>query len=386
MTSESSSTIMPSDSITSDQALEFLKTNDLEIIKTWEKSSQILTNNVYHRQITFTSNVFLPLTFLCRNSCDYCGFRRSRMEQGKEYFAPERIDASLVKAKRQGVSEVLITLGEKPEMIYPEAKHWLSNHGFNSTVEYAHFISKKTLDHELLTHINAGTLTYEELADFRDVAASIGLMFETGSERLTKLGMPHGRSPDKHPKKRIQTIKNAGRLRIPFTSGILIGIGETLQEIVTSLFTLKKIHLEYGHLQEVILQNFQPHPDSVMANFPPPAVDLLEKVLIIARHILPSEISIQIPPNLSKGHEQRFIRAGMSDWGGISSITHDYINPDHNWPQIAQLEHITREGGYHLRERLPVYPRYINLDWLSSRIYNLIIDNKLVTKDGYRKR
>ena len=377
---------MPSHALTNDQALEFLQTNDVKLIKTWKKSAQFLTNNAYHKQITFTTNIFLPLTFLCRNSCDYCGFRRSKIPPGKEYLAPEYIDALLAKAKHEGVSEVLITMGEKPELIHPEAKQWLSNNGFDSTVEYAHFICEKTLDYELLPHINAGTLIYDELNDFHDVTASLGLMLETISERLTNPGMPHFRSPGKHPEKRLNTIRNAGRLKIPFTSGILIGIGETLQEIIDSLFALKQVHLEYGHLQEVIIQNFQPQPDTEMAKFSPPTIDLLEKVIIIARHILPPEISIQIAPNLLKGHEHRFIEAGISDLGGISSITHDYINPGHKWPQIAQLDLLSKERGYHLRERLPVYPQYINLDWLSSRIYNFIITNELNTKDGYRKR
>ena len=375
-----SSSFSPPKSITVGQAVEFLHQNNPDEINLWKQSARSITSNVYQNQITFTNNVFVPLTFLCRNACHYCGFRRSKVPIGQEFLTSEKIEKILTAASDHKVSEVLITMGDKPEKKYPSAKKWLLNHGFETTIEYTYFIAEKALKYELLPHINSGTLVFDELSYLREVSASIGLMLETISSRLTHSGLPHEQSPDKHPKKRMSTINNAGKLKIPFTSGILVGIGENLEETVASLFALKKVHQKYRHLQEVIIQNFQPNKDSVMANFPPPSIDLMEKILIIARHILPSEISIQIPPNLIEGHEHRFIEAGMSDWGGISSLTLDFINPDHTWPSLFKLKQITKKVGYQLCERLPVYPRYINLEWLSPQVYKLASVKKLDTR------
>ncbi|UCG90248.1 MAG: 7,8-didemethyl-8-hydroxy-5-deazariboflavin synthase subunit CofG [Candidatus Heimdallarchaeota archaeon] len=369
--SHNSSFLSPPEPITVNQAVEFLHQDNSNEISNWKRSAQSIALNTHQRQITFTTNVFIPLTFLCRNACHYCGFRRSKVPIGQEFLNSQKVEKILTTVRDRKVSEVLITMGDKPEKKYPLAEKWLKKHGFDSTIEYSYFIAEKALKYELLPHINGGTLTFDELRYLREVSASIGMMLETISSRLTHSGLPHEQSPDKHPKNRIATINNAGRLKIPFTSGILIGIGETLEEIVESLFALKNVHQKYRHLQEVIIQNFQPNPDSVMANSPPPSIELMEKILIIARHILPAEISIQIPPNLVESHEHRFIEAGMSDWGGISSITLDYINPDHRWPSITKLEQITQKAGYQLCERLPVYPRYINLEWLSPQVYKL---------------
>ncbi|MFX0122768.1 MAG: 7,8-didemethyl-8-hydroxy-5-deazariboflavin synthase subunit CofG [Candidatus Hodarchaeota archaeon] len=370
----------PPESISKNQAVDFLRQNRLNMLDKWRKSAQSIANSVYQHQITFTTNVFIPLTFLCRNACHYCGYRRSMVPKGQEYLKPEKIKKILDIAKQYRVSEVLITMGDKPEKKHAKAKKWLKKHGFDSTIEYTCYTAKKALKHELLPHINAGTLTFDELTQLREVSASIGLMLETISSRLTHSGLPHDQSPDKHPKRRMRTIVSAGKLKIPFTSGILVGIGETPEEIVESLFALKNVHQEYQHLQEVIIQNFQPQKNSLMANSPPPTIELMEKILIVTRHILPPEVSIQIPPNLVKGYEHRFISAGMSDWGGISSISSDYINPDHDWPSISKLEQISQKAGYRLKERLPVYPRYINLEWLSAQVYKLIMIKKLNTR------
>ncbi|UCE14114.1 MAG: 7,8-didemethyl-8-hydroxy-5-deazariboflavin synthase subunit CofG [Candidatus Heimdallarchaeota archaeon] len=382
----SSPTITPSSSVTAHQALEFLRIDDPLTIEAWRRSAQIIATGGYQNQVTFTTNIFIPLTRLCRNACSYCGYSRPSVPKGKEYLSPNEIQKIFDVAKYNSVSEVLITMGEKPESKHPAARRWLSEYGFESTIEYTYNVAEKALNCGLLAHVNAGTLTFDELSYLRKVTASMGLMLETISSRLTQKGMPHSISPDKHPERRMRTIINAGKLKIPFTSGILIGIGETFEEIVESLLALKNAHSRYGHLQEVIIQNFRPHEESIMANSAPPSLDLMEKIIILARHILPIEISIQIPPNLINGNESRFIKAGISDWGGISSITPDYINPSHSWPQISQLADIIEKQGYFLCERLPVYPRYINLEWLSPRIYNLITARKLKTKDGFRRR
>ncbi|MFW9904559.1 MAG: 7,8-didemethyl-8-hydroxy-5-deazariboflavin synthase CofG [Candidatus Thorarchaeota archaeon] len=373
-------TTNPPKIISKNHAVEFLCQNDLDVVESWRKSAESISNKVYQRQITFTTNVFIPLSFLCRNACHYCGYRQSKVPEGQEYLKPEKIETILAKAKQQRVSEVLITMGDKPEIKYTNAKKWLKSHGFDSTVEYTHFIAARSLEYELLPHINAGTLPLSDLSYLREVSASMGLMLETTSLRLTQPGLPHYQSPDKYPEKRKSTIVFAGKLKIPFTSGILVGIGETLEEIVDSLFTLKELHQEYQHLQEVIIQNFIPQKDTRMANSPPPSMKLMKKVLIVARHILPPEIAIQIPPNLVKGYEHQFLAAGMSDWGGISPISSDYINPEHIWPSISKLKQITQEAGYYLKERLPVYSSYINLEWLSMPVYKLISLKKLNTR------
>ncbi|MFX0185497.1 MAG: 7,8-didemethyl-8-hydroxy-5-deazariboflavin synthase subunit CofG [Candidatus Hodarchaeota archaeon] len=368
------------------KAIDFLELKDIEEIKYWRESAHSISLNEYNRRVTYTTNVFIPISFLCRNECYYCGYRRPKVEKGKEYLEPDEIEEILFQAKRSRVSEVLLTLGEKPESKYPIAQKWLKQHGFSSTIEYIYFIAQKALEIGLLPHINAGSLEYSELRYLKEVSASMGVMLEILGTRMLQPRMPHEKSPDKHPKKRITTIKNAGRLKIPFTSGLLVGIGETPKEVVSSLFALRNVHKKYRHLQEVIIQNFQPNTRIKMVHFPTPSLDYLEKIVILARHILPTKISIQVPPNLIKSNETRFLKAGMSDWGGISSITFDYINPDHNWPLVSQLQNITRKAGFKLRERLPVYPRYINLEWLSKELYQLIESKDLKTKDGYRKR
>jgi 7,8-didemethyl-8-hydroxy-5-deazariboflavin synthase CofG subunit len=382
----SSTTDLPSKSLTLNDAIKFLYQEDTNEIIDWRNSALSIANKYYNHFITYTTNLFIPLTFLCRNTCDYCGFRRSKITLGNEYLEPRKIDKILESGKNFKVSEVLITLGERPEEKYPNARKWLVKHGFDSTVDYIHFIAEKALKIGLLPHINAGILTSNELSIFKEISASVGLMLENVSSRLTQKGMPHAQSPGKHPKIRLRTIKEAGRLKIPFTSGILVGIGETLAEIAKSLFVLKNVHNKYHHLQEVIIQNFKPHHNSNMANHTPASIKLMEKILIIARHILPPEISIQIPPNLISGHETRFLLAGMSDWGGISQITSDYINPDHKWPLISELIQKANQSGYKLLERLPIYPRYINLQWVSPQVLDVIESEKLNTKDGYRKR
>ncbi|MFX0049667.1 MAG: 7,8-didemethyl-8-hydroxy-5-deazariboflavin synthase subunit CofG [Candidatus Hermodarchaeota archaeon] len=382
----SSSNLMSSSKLSVKKALNFLHTENSDEILTWKKSCLSISINEYNRHVTFTTNVFIPITYLCRNECSYCGYRRSKVEKGKEYTDPNEIERILLKAKRKKVSEVLLTLGEKPESKYSAAQKWLSKNGYGSTIDYIYFIAQKALDFGLLTHINAGSINYDELKILKEVSASMGVMLEILGTRLTLNGMPHAKSPDKHPKKRLTTIKNAGKLKIPFTSGLLVGIGETPKEIVSSLYALRNIHKKYRHLQEVIIQNFHPHIGRKMIHFPAISIEYLEKVVILARHILPSEISIQVPPNLIKGNEPRFLEAGVSDWGGISSITHDYINPDHSWPKISHLQNKTTQAGFILKERLPVYPRYIRLPWLSKEVYSLITSKDFQTKDGSRKR
>lgn len=373
-------------SLTVKKAIKFLKTKDQQEVNRWRSSAQAISKAIYNNRITYTTNIFLPITFLCRNSCDYCGFRKSSVPRGKEYLDPSKAKQLINKAKRIGISEVLLTTGEKPEIDNPNARKWLNKKGFGSTTDYIHYIAKMALDNGLLPHINAGSLGTEDFAFLRDVSASMGLMLEIASSRMMQKGMPHARSPDKHPTRRVLSLKTAGMLKIPFTSGLLIGIGETPKEIVTSLFILKNLAKKYHHLQEVIIQNFQPQKNSKMKDKSPISLQWLEKIVLLARHILPLEVSLQVPPNLISRHEANFIKSGISDWGGISPLTRDYINPNYEWPQISWLNKISRANGFKLTERLPVYPSFIKEEWVSQRVFELIIKENLVTEDGYRKR
>ncbi|MHA1974068.1 MAG: 7,8-didemethyl-8-hydroxy-5-deazariboflavin synthase subunit CofG [Candidatus Hodarchaeales archaeon] len=366
--------------------VEFLNTDDRAEIDRWKISARTIFETYYKRKLSYTTNIFIPLTRLCRNKCSYCGFSRNKVKKGSEYFSIKEVQLYLEQAKQYDVSEILITLGEKPELKYQVAKKWLKKHHFETTIDYVEYVAVKCLKEGLLPHVNAGTLKYDQLKNLKEITASMGMMLENISTRLSKKGKPHFLSPDKHPKERLTTLKNAGKLKIPFTTGILIGIEENINEILASLFSIRNLHRKYNHIQEVIIQNFQPQKNTPMEGSSPPPLSLIEKVVIAARHILQPEISIQVPPNLIYSSEEVFIRAGISDWGGISPITPDFINPEYKWPEIEYLIKISRNCGYFIQERLPIYPRYVKNGWLTEKIQNVIAQNDLVTEDGYRKR
>ncbi|WP_455141775.1 7,8-didemethyl-8-hydroxy-5-deazariboflavin synthase CofG [Candidatus Hodarchaeum mangrovi] len=375
-----------SEELFKEEALNFLESADPKTLIKWRKISFDITRKYYSNIITYTTNLFIPLTFLCRNTCSYCGFRKSKIELGAEFLSIDKIRENLLKAQEYGLSEILITMGDKPETKYPNAQKWLEDHGFRSTIEYTKFIAQLCLEDNLLPHINAGSLSFSDYYQLKAVSASMGLMLENSSFRLSEIGMPHHKSPDKHPKVRLQSLRDAGRLKIPFTTGLLIGIGEHYQEIINSLLDINRLFEKYGHIQEVIIQNFNPHPNSLMNNYPPASLSLMEKIIILARIILQPEISIQVPPNLLNGSRNRFINAGISDWGGLSPLTPDYINPNHKWPNIDYLAEISAKSGKKMKERLPIYPRYLNLGWISSKVRQVITEQELSTEDGYRKR
>ncbi|NHJ03076.1 MAG: 7,8-didemethyl-8-hydroxy-5-deazariboflavin synthase subunit CofG [Candidatus Heimdallarchaeota archaeon] len=368
------------------KAIDFLTDADQEEVQLRERQAFRKAQRAFLGKITFTSNVFLPLTFLCRNKCTYCGYRRSSVSLGAEYVPKNKIKNLFERAKQSSISEVLITMGEKPELVHSEAKKWLNNHSYDSTVDYAFDIAELALKQGLLPHINAGVLSSEELQILKEVSASMGLMLENISSRLCMAKMPHAESPGKHPKIRLDTIKSAGRLSIPFTSGLLIGIGESPKEIVSSLYSLSSMHRKFQHIQEIIIQAFQPNEQSKMDYEHLVSIEYLKRVVILAKLILPEDISVQIPPNLIEGCEIDFMQAGISDWGGISPFTKDYINPHHPWPRIDELRRKVNHFGFELVERLPVYPQYINSKWLSSKVEDTIHRFHLCSKDGYRKR
>jgi FO synthase len=310
--------------------------------------------------ISFSPKVFIPLTRLCRDFCGYCTFRQSPAEAERLYMSPEEVLAVAHAGERLGCSEALFTLGERPEQRYTEAKAWLHRHGYRTTLEYLHDVCALVLQEtSLLPHGNPGTMSRREIERLKGVNASMGIMLENISQRLNEPGGPHEFAPSKWPSLRVKTLEVAGQLKVPFTTGILIGIGETLQERVESLLAIRDLHRRYGHLQEVIIQNFRAKPNTPMGQRPDPAAEDLLWTVAAARLILGPDCNLQVPPNLSARDYPLFLLAGINDWGGISPLTIDYVNPEAPWPQISELRRRTEALGFALRPRLPVYPEYI---------------------------
>ncbi len=265
----------------------------------------------------------------------------------------------MLAGEKLGCKEVLFSLGEKPELRYDVARDRLAKLGFARMTDYlAEMCAWVISETRMIPHVNAGSLAEDEIAMLKPVSGSMGMMLENISRRLTEEGMPHYACPDKVPVQRLRTLERAGRARVPFTTGILIGIGETFEERIDSLKAIRDVHLKYGHLQEVIVQNFQAKKGIAMEDHPEPALDDMLRTLAVARLILPSDVSLQAPPNLSERHGA-YIDAGINDWGGVSPLTIDYINPDHAWPAIDRLRATTEAKGYRLQERLTVYPDYL---------------------------
>ncbi len=308
--------------------------------------------------LTFSPKVFIPLTRLCRDFCGYCTFRQSPSESDGLYLTAEEVLSVARAGQRLGCTEALFTLGERPEQRYPEAGEWLAVRGYRTTHEYLAHMCRAVFDEtDLLPHGNPGTMSRRELEALQPTNPSIGIMLESSSPRLYEPGGPHEFAPSKRPRVRLRTMELAGELGIPFTTGILIGIGETRRERVESLLAIRRLHERYGHIQEVIVQNFRAKADTPMADTPDAAPDELMWTTAVARLILGERVNIQVPPNLSENYE-RYIAAGINDWGGVSPLTIDYVNPEAPWPQLSELERRTREAGYELRPRLPVYTEY----------------------------
>jgi FO synthase subunit 1 len=312
------------------------------------------------RVITYSRNVFLPLTTVCRNRCGYCSFRTPVGPDS--ILSPAVVRDTLIRAASSGCTEALFTFGERPE----EEEGFsplLKGYGYERILAYCHAMCREGITQGLLPHTNAGVLSYEELEYLRPVNASMGLMLET-----TASVPAHLQSPGKNPEKRIEMMENAGKLRIPFTTGILIGIGESMQDREDSLTVIRDLHRRYDHIQEVIIQNFCPKEGTPMSQAPVPTTDEICVTIAMARDLLPETVAIQIPPNLADAG--RLIPCGVNDLGGISPLTPDYINPEHPWPGLDQLRDIVGEA--HLQERLCIYPRFIEKRWYSSEIEELI--------------
>jgi FO synthase len=318
-----------------------------------------LRDALFGRTVTYSPKVFLPLTNLCRNHCDYCSFRRSPGDPGEWTMTPAEIEEQLGRARELGCAEALFCLGDKPEKAFSAYRRTLASLGQTSTVEYLHWAGSKALAHGLLPHTNAGLLSDADMTRLKEVNVSLGLMLECSSPRLCEPGMPHHRAPDKRPDKRLAMIDSAGRLRIPFTTGILVGIGETRRERVESLLAIRRAHRAHGHVQEVIVQNFRAVPGVPMEHAPEPADDEVTLAVAMARLILDGDVSLQAPPNLNPASAEALLASGLNDFGGISPLTPDYINPRHPWPHLDALGEACARAGYVLRPRASIYDRYV---------------------------
>ena len=319
--------------------------------------------------VTYSPKVFLPVTNLCRDRCTYCTFRKDPGDPDAWTMLPEDIAAWSTRGRALGCKEALLCLGDKPEIAFREYRATLDSLGHATTAEYVERASAIALDCGLLPHTNAGLLTGDEMARLRDVNVSLGLMLENVSPRLRERGQVHQWAPDKDPALRLRMLREAGELRIPFTTGLLIGIGETIAERVDTLVAIRDLHRAHGHIQEVIVQNFRAKPTIPLADAPEPDAVDLARTIAVARLVLDPEVSVQAPPNLSPDDHALLLRAGLNDWGGMSPLTPDYVNPEAPWPHVAALAATCRAAGYRLAERLAIYPRYIEQPgWLAPAL------------------
>jgi len=343
--------------------LSLLKSNRDEILY----KSREIKQKKYGNKVTFSRNFFVPVTHQCRNRCGYCGFVSDDVNS---WITPSKYKTLLEKAKGAKCKEVLLTMGEKPEEKHQSARDFLAKYGFERTVDYVSYFCDIALEKHLLPHSNLGVLSLEDLRILKETNASLGLMLESISSRLMEKGKPHHLSPGKEPSLRLDTLSFAGQLKVPFTTGILIGIGETWEERLDSLQAINEIHKKYKVIQEVIIQNFNPQINTPMFDYPSPTEEDVFLALSSARLILHPSISLQIPPNLNRKRIIEALNFGANDLGGISPVSIDYINPNMDWQGEEELQQLLETEGYELCERLPVYPQYEK--HLNSRIKKII--------------
>ncbi|MGH7783542.1 MAG: 7,8-didemethyl-8-hydroxy-5-deazariboflavin synthase CofG, partial [Candidatus Binatia bacterium] len=341
------------------------------------------------RVVTFSPKIFVPLTNLCRDFCGYCTFRKAPDEAGAKTMTLEEVVRIVRQGKLLGCTEVLFSLGDKPEAIYPEMKAFLAELGHQRTLDYLYEACRMVLaETELLPHANPGVMGKGDLLRLKEVNASMGLMLESTSERLLMTGGAHDNAPDKKPALRLKTLEQAGKLQIPFTTGILIGIGETWDERIDALFAIRDLHERYGHIQEVIVQNFRAKATIPMRLHPNATRDDMLATIALARLILGGEMNIQAPPNLTPDGYELYLTAGINDWGGVSPLTPDFINPEAPWPALQLLQEKSAQAGFELKARLPIYPEYIRQGerFLPATILGYVAglcdDNGLVKNNG----
>ncbi len=366
------------------QSLSLTEFDDTEALV---RVASILRDRGHQNVITYSRKVFIPLTHLCRDVCHYCTFARTPKKIEQPYMPIEEVLELCRQGASVGCQEALFTLGEKPELRYSAARRALQEMGFSSTLDYVKEVARRVLaETGLLPHINAGCMDADEIAGLRQVSASMGIMLESASQRLCEKGMPHYGSPDKEPARRLQTLDLAGQAAVPFTSGILIGIGETRRERIESLLALRQVNTRYGHLQEIIIQNFRAKPGTLMSAAPEPDLNELLWTIAIARLIFGAQMNIQAPPNLSPGVLPQLVAAGINDWGGVSPITPDYVNPEAPWPQLERLADETAAAGKFLEQRLTVYPAYVveGERWLDDGVQTSVL--RLSDAAGFARR
>lgn len=377
-------TALSSSAISRETALRLIRVTDEEL-------PEILTAARAAKErfkpgvVSYSRKVFLPLTNLCRDYCGYCTFRRDPGDPGGHTMTPDEVLKVARDGERLGCTEALFSLGDKPELMFPEMRQTLRDLGYHSTLQYLEAMCELVLrETTLLPHPNPGLLSAEWIARLAAVSPSMGLMLETTSSELLGPGLAHDHAPDKVPAKRLRTIEEAGKQGVPFTTGLLIGIGETLEDRVETLVAIRDLQQRYGHIQEVIVQNFRTKAAIPMRHWPEPTSGEMMRTVAVARLLMPN-VNIQAPPNLSAPYYDDLLDAGINDWGGISPLTPDFINPERPWPHLDQLEQRTLSKGQVLRQRLPVYPEF--LPRLQSR--PALLANRLheaADQDGYARR
>ena len=349
------------------------------------ETAATVRDRVKGRSVSYSKKVFIPLTHLCRDYCGYCTFRADPQAGVQPYMLPDEVLQVAEAGRRAGCKEALFSLGDQPERVFPAAKEFLKKLGFDRTLEYLAAMCEMVLEKSgLLPHSNPGLMGEDDLRRLRETNASVGLMLESASPRLLRAGGPHWKAPDKVPSLRIRTIENAGRLSMAFTTGILIGIGETPEERVDALLAIQAVNKQYGHIQEVIVQPFRAKPDIRMARAPEPSTEELERTIAVARLIFGGDMNIQSPPNLLAEDYPDLLKAGINDWGGISPVTKDFINPEAAWPQISALSARSAGAGFVLRERLAIYPEFSSRpEFVNAGLQPHL--RKLQAEDGYAR-
>jgi FO synthase len=362
--------------VTRDTASVLIHAEGHEELGSLLEAARDLRDRVKGKRITYSKKVFIPLTNLCRDYCGYCTFRRDPGQPGAKTMMPDEVLAVAEAGARLGCKEVLFSLGDRPEAMFPEMRETLTLLGHKTTLSYLAEMCERVVNETgLLPHANPGLMGRRDLEVLRQTNPSMGLMLESTSDRLLSPGMAHDNAPDKPAALRLKTIEEAGRLKIPFTTGILIGIGETLDDRVDSLFAIRDLYERFGHIQEVIIQNFRAKPEIPMRNHPEPSQTDHARTIAIARLVL-WDMNVQAPPNLSDDNYPFLLRAGINDWGGISPLTPDFINPEKPWPHIERLSKQTAAEGFELAERLSVYPEYVNDDEFIDEKLRLTVRGK----------
>ncbi len=384
MNSESLNNVLDNKEISHHNILEIYQyalKDPIELFST----AKVLREKYKGNTVTFSKKAFFNIVNLCKDSCSYCTYKAEPGEEKLSLMSKQQITELLDLAKRYRCVEALFVTGEQPEQRYQEARDWLKENGFASTSEYIIHASELALEKGLFPHTNAGNLDFDEMKELKKTNVSMGLMLENISDRLTEKGMPHFLAASKRPKARLEILENAGKLQIPMTTGILVGIGETIEEIIDSLVAIKELHQKYGNIQEVILQNFQPKQDTRMKDKPSADEKYFKIIVALSRIIMP-KMNIQIPPNLSPRSYQSFLSVGINDWGGISPLTPDFVNPEFSWPDISKVNENSKNAGFDLKCRFPIYPEFFSFisKELQEKMKDMQNEEGLVKEEYWR--